>query len=174
DRPRRSANRRSNSRSGIPPVSSPRRSASAPGSSRKSRLTASSSSPLSRQNSAKLSQTEVVSTPPKSTRRPVWVPSARIGFAVMGDEAIGEAVVARCADEAVNGAPFYVMEFVEGPILRSRADAEGIFEESERAAIGERVVDTLVAIHAVDPDEVGLGELGRRQDYVARQLRRWQ
>jgi aminoglycoside phosphotransferase (APT) family kinase protein len=83
-------------------------------------------------------------------------------------------VVALCTDEAVNGAPFYVMEFVEGPILRSRADAEEIFEESARTAIGERVVDTLVAVHAVDPDEVGLGELGRKQDYVARQLRRWQ
>ena len=34
--------------------------------------------------------------------------------------------------------------------------------------------DTLVAIHAVDPDEVGLGELGKKQDYVARQLHRWQ
>jgi aminoglycoside phosphotransferase (APT) family kinase protein len=74
----------------------------------------------------------------------------------------------------VNGAPFYVMEFVEGPILRSRGDAEEHFaEESLRYAIGERVADTLVAIHAVDPDEVGLGDLGRKEDYVARQLHRW-
>jgi aminoglycoside phosphotransferase (APT) family kinase protein len=35
------------------------------------------------------------------------------------------------------------------------------------------VVDTLVAIHEVDPDAVGLGELGRKQDYVGRQLKRW-
>ena len=53
------------------------------------------------------------------------------------------------------------------------AEAEESFDEAERRAIGERVVDTLVAIHAVDPDQVGLGELGRKQDYVARQLRRW-
>jgi aminoglycoside phosphotransferase (APT) family kinase protein len=77
-----------------------------------------------------------------------------------------------CTDEAVNEAPFYVMEFVEGPILRLREDAEG-FDEAERRAIGERVVDTLVEIHAQVPDDVGLGELGKKEDYVARQLRRW-
>ncbi len=78
-----------------------------------------------------------------------------------------------CEDDAVNGAPFYVMGFVDGPVLRSRRETER-FGEDERRAIGERVVDTLVAIHAVDPDAVGLGELGKKQDYVARQLRRWQ
>jgi aminoglycoside phosphotransferase (APT) family kinase protein len=81
--------------------------------------------------------------------------------------------VGLCEDESVNDAPFYVMGFVEGPVLRSRAEAEGRFSEKERRAIGERVVDTLVAIHAVEPDAVGLGELGRKQDYVARQLHRW-
>ncbi len=79
-----------------------------------------------------------------------------------------------CEDESVNGAPFYVMEFVEGPILRGLAEADAFPDEDDRRAIGERVVDTLVEIHAVDPDAVGLGDLGRKEDYVARQLRRWQ
>jgi aminoglycoside phosphotransferase (APT) family kinase protein len=80
-----------------------------------------------------------------------------------------------CEDSDVNGAPFFVMDFVEGPILRSRAEAEAAFPEPEqREAIAERVVDALVAIHAVDPDDVGLGELGKKEDYVARQLHRWQ
>ncbi len=79
-----------------------------------------------------------------------------------------------CDDESVNGAPFYVMEFVEGPILRGLAEASAFPDEADRKAIGERVVDTLVEIHAVDPEAVGLGELGRKEDYVARQLRRWQ
>jgi aminoglycoside phosphotransferase (APT) family kinase protein len=83
-------------------------------------------------------------------------------------------VVGLCEDESVNGAPFYVMEFVEGPILRGLAEASAFPDEADRRAIGERVVDTLVAIHAVDPDAVGLGELGRKEDYVARQLHRWQ
>jgi aminoglycoside phosphotransferase (APT) family kinase protein len=83
-------------------------------------------------------------------------------------------VLGLCEDESVNEAPFYVMEFVEGPILRGLAEADAFPEESDRRAIGERVVDTLVEIHAVDPDAVGLGDLGRKEDYVARQLRRWQ
>jgi aminoglycoside phosphotransferase (APT) family kinase protein len=83
-------------------------------------------------------------------------------------------VAGLCQDESVNGAPFYVMDFVEGPILRGLAEADAFPERSDRRAIGERVVDTLVAIHAVDPDSVGLGDLGRKEDYVARQLHRWQ
>lgn len=77
-----------------------------------------------------------------------------------------------CTDESVNDAPFYVMDFIAGPILRLRADADE-FDEGERRAIGERVVDTLVEIHAQVPDEIGLGDLGKKEDYVARQLRRW-
>jgi len=79
-----------------------------------------------------------------------------------------------CEDESVNGAPFYVMEFVDGPILRTSAEVDAFPEEGQRRAIGERVADTLVEIHAVDPDAVGLGELGKKEDYVARQLHRWQ
>jgi aminoglycoside phosphotransferase (APT) family kinase protein len=83
-------------------------------------------------------------------------------------------VVGLCQDDAVNGAPFYVMAFVEGPILRGLAEAETFPAEADRRAIGERVADTLASIHAIDPDAVGLGDLGRKQDYVARQLHRWQ
>jgi aminoglycoside phosphotransferase (APT) family kinase protein len=83
-------------------------------------------------------------------------------------------VVGLCEDESVNGAPFYAMEFVEGPILRGLAEAAVFPDEGDRREIGERVADTLVAIHAVDPDAAGLGDLGRKEDYVSRQLRRWQ
>jgi aminoglycoside phosphotransferase (APT) family kinase protein len=83
-------------------------------------------------------------------------------------------VVGLCEDDEVNGAPFYVMEFVEGPVLRGLAEAAIFPDEADRRAIGERVADTLVAIHAVDPDAAGLGDLGRKEDYVARQLHRWQ
>jgi aminoglycoside phosphotransferase (APT) family kinase protein len=97
----------------------------------------------------------------------------RIISALQGTEVPVPPVVGLCDDDDVNGAPFYVMGFVEGPILRTRADAEEAFDEADRRAIGERVVDTLVAIHAVDVDEVGLGDLARKEDYVARQLHRW-
>ncbi len=69
--------------------------------------------------------------------------------------------------------PFYVMGWVEGPILRSKAEVDAFPEPADRRAIGERVVDTLIAIHDVDPDEVGLGGLAKKEDYVARQLHRW-
>jgi aminoglycoside phosphotransferase (APT) family kinase protein len=83
-------------------------------------------------------------------------------------------VAGLCEDEAVNGAPFYVMDFVRGPVLRGVAEAEASFpDEGDRREIGMRVADTLAAVHAVDPDAVGLGDLGRKEDYVARQLRRW-
>jgi aminoglycoside phosphotransferase (APT) family kinase protein len=97
----------------------------------------------------------------------------RIISALQGTPVPVPPVVGLCEDEAVNGAPFYVMEFVAGPILRTRQDAERAFEEAALRAIGERVVDTLVAIHDVDPDAVGLGDLGKKEDYVARQLHRW-
>jgi aminoglycoside phosphotransferase (APT) family kinase protein len=97
----------------------------------------------------------------------------KVVSALGGTEVPVAPVVGLCEDESVNGAPFYVMEFVEGPILRGLAEAEIFPDEGDRRAIGERVADTLVQIHAVDPDAVGLGDLGRKEDYVARQLHRW-
>ncbi len=77
-----------------------------------------------------------------------------------------------CDDEAVNGSPFYVMGYVEGLVLRDNRSAESITPEV-RAAAGRSLVDTLTKIHAVDPDAVGLGDLGRKDGYIARQLKRW-
>jgi aminoglycoside phosphotransferase (APT) family kinase protein len=98
----------------------------------------------------------------------------KVVSALGGTEVPVAPVVGLCEDESVNDAPFYVMEFVEGPILRGLAEAEIFPDEGDRRAIGERVADTLVQVHAVDPDAVGLGDLGRKEDYVARQLHRWQ
>jgi aminoglycoside phosphotransferase (APT) family kinase protein len=82
-------------------------------------------------------------------------------------------VLGFCEDEAVTGAPFYVMEFVEGPVLRSPDEAALFPEPEQRRNIGLRLVETMAEIHALDPDEVGLGDLGRRDGYVERQLKRW-
>ncbi len=81
--------------------------------------------------------------------------------------------LAYCDDPAVNGAPFYVMGFVDGLVLRDRETAEAELSESARAEAGASLVDTLAAIHAVDPSAVGLGDLGRHDGYIARQLKRW-
>jgi aminoglycoside phosphotransferase (APT) family kinase protein len=80
--------------------------------------------------------------------------------------------LAYCDDPEVNGAPFYVMGFVEGHVLRDPATAEQLDEDRRRTA-GESLIDVLADIHAVDPDAVGLGELGRKEGYIERQLRRW-
>ncbi len=78
-----------------------------------------------------------------------------------------------CQDPEVNGAPFYVMGFVDGVIARSNADVEKAFDEAARGRASTALVDTLVEIHRADPDEIGLGDLGRKEGYIPRQLKRW-
>lgn len=76
------------------------------------------------------------------------------------------------ADESVNGAPFYVMDFVDGRVIRSATDADAL-DEPARARAGRSLVEVLGAIHAVDVNSVGLGDLAKKDDYIARQLKRW-
>jgi aminoglycoside phosphotransferase (APT) family kinase protein len=77
-----------------------------------------------------------------------------------------------CTDDDVNGAPFYVMGFVDGIIARTADEAEALDADAKRTA-GLDLVDTLAEIHAVDPDAVGIGDLARKEGYIARQLKRW-
>jgi aminoglycoside phosphotransferase (APT) family kinase protein len=81
-------------------------------------------------------------------------------------------VVGLCTDDAVNGAPFYVMDFVDGRVLRDVASAEAL-TPAARGRAGQSLMEVLGRIHAIDPDAVGLGELGRKQNYLGRQLKRW-
>ena len=81
--------------------------------------------------------------------------------------------LATCTDPSVIGAPFYVMEHVEGVVLHSAVDAEAAFDEAARGRIGRDFVEVLARLHAVDPDAVGLGDLSRKEDYIARQLKTW-
>jgi aminoglycoside phosphotransferase (APT) family kinase protein len=77
-----------------------------------------------------------------------------------------------CSDVAVNGAPFYLMDFVDGAVLASIDDAEAYPEASRRRAADD-LIDVMGRLHAVDPDAVGLGTLGRKEGYLVRQLKRW-
>jgi aminoglycoside phosphotransferase (APT) family kinase protein len=80
-------------------------------------------------------------------------------------------VHALCEDDGVVGTPFYLMDHVQGRIFWD-PQLPGL-EPSERRAIYEEEVRVLAAIHAVDVDAVGLGEYGRRGEYVPRQVARW-
>jgi aminoglycoside phosphotransferase (APT) family kinase protein len=80
--------------------------------------------------------------------------------------------LALCTDESVNGAPFYVMGFVDGVVMDSPEKAAGIADE-QRVAASHHLIDVLADLHAVDVDAVGLGDLARREAYIERQLKRW-
>lgn len=77
-----------------------------------------------------------------------------------------------CTDVSVNEAPFYVMRFVEGTVFNGFEDAQS-FSATQRQGIADHVVEILANLHAVDIDAVGLGDLGRKEAYLARQLKRW-
>lgn len=77
-----------------------------------------------------------------------------------------------CTDVAVNGAPFFVMDFVSGMVPHDDEAAAAI-PAAERIALSLDVAEVLARLHKLDPDAVGLGDLGRKENYVARQLKRW-
>jgi aminoglycoside phosphotransferase (APT) family kinase protein len=78
-----------------------------------------------------------------------------------------------CTDVSVNGAPFYVMDFVDGHVVRTRELADELLTEPARANASRSLVETMAAIHAADLDATGLADLGRHDGYIARQLKRW-
>ncbi len=82
-------------------------------------------------------------------------------------------VHAVCEDTTVTGAPFVVLEFLDGLVLRDPAGVRKDLPEASRAAVGPALVDALAALHEVDPADAGLGGLAARRDHLERQLRRW-
>jgi len=81
--------------------------------------------------------------------------------------------LAFCEDADVIGAPFYVMEYVQGSVIRTRQDTTGLTPEQGRD-LSEALADMLAAIHGVDVAATGLASLGRGSGYLKRQLDRWQ
>jgi aminoglycoside phosphotransferase (APT) family kinase protein len=81
--------------------------------------------------------------------------------------------LAFCEDADVIGAPFYVMEYVPGAVIRTRQDTTGLTPGQGRD-LSEALADMLAAIHGVDVAATGLASLGRGSGYLKRQLDRWQ
>ena len=77
-----------------------------------------------------------------------------------------------CTDIEVNGAPFYVMGHVQGVVLDSPA-AGSTLEIAARETASSDLIEIMIKLHSIDPGHVGLGDLGKRDGYLVRQLRRW-
>ncbi|HEY3082784.1 MAG TPA: phosphotransferase family protein [Chloroflexota bacterium] len=95
----------------------------------------------------------------------------RVISALHGGPVPVPAPIAAGEDTAVIGAPFLLMEAVDGDAIRSELPAG--FRGDDRRSIGEQAVDALAALHRLDPVAVGLADLGPPDGYLARQLRRW-
>ncbi|HWD03666.1 MAG TPA: phosphotransferase family protein [Amycolatopsis sp.] len=97
----------------------------------------------------------------------------RIQLALSGRSRVRVAgPVAFCEDHAVIGAPFSVTEFVDGIVVRDVESGSALSETARRRA-GFALVDELVEVHRASPAVLGLSDLGRPEDYLRRQLRRW-
>jgi aminoglycoside phosphotransferase (APT) family kinase protein len=78
-----------------------------------------------------------------------------------------------CADPGVLGAPFQIIEYRAGLIIRDALPERLRGRDEAGAALSEALVDALVALHAVDPAGIGLETLGRPEGFLARTLEGW-
>ena len=76
-------------------------------------------------------------------------------------------------DDSVIGAPFQMVDFVPGRIVRHSADLEALGDEGVISACVDGLIKVLADLHALDPEAVGLGDFGKPTGYLERQVRRW-
>jgi aminoglycoside phosphotransferase (APT) family kinase protein len=118
----------------------------------------------------------VLRRPPLSNRLPTAHDMGREHrvMTALGDTPVPvPETLAMCTDEDVIGAPFYVMDRVAGHIVRD-VMPDGYAESADdRRAIGNGLIDVLADLHAVEPAAVGLGDYGKPDGYLERQIRRW-
>ncbi|MBV8786367.1 MAG: phosphotransferase family protein [Mycobacterium sp.] len=80
--------------------------------------------------------------------------------------------IALCEDDSVLGAPFQIVEFVAGQVVRRRAQLEALSHTVIGSCV-DSLVRVLVDLHSVDPEAVGLADFGKPSGYLERQVRRW-
>ncbi|MEP7024126.1 MAG: phosphotransferase family protein [Actinomycetota bacterium] len=97
----------------------------------------------------------------------------RVLTALTGTDIPVPGPAAFCADTEVIGAPFYLMQYVDGLVLRTREDGAQVSPDQARQ-LSEQLAAMMAAIHGVDLAAVGLEGFGRPEGYLARQLSRWQ
>ncbi len=98
----------------------------------------------------------------------------RVLSALAGTAVRAPRPVLMCEDTSVIGAPFYLMEHVDGVVIRNALPAAFEADVESRRAIGEELVDALAELHTVDWRAVGLEGFGKPSGYLERQLMRWQ
>ena len=81
--------------------------------------------------------------------------------------------IAFCEDTSVTGAWFYIMGCVQGSPLYNANDVHALVPEANRKVLANSFIDKLAALHNLNPDEIGLSNLGRKEGYVARQVKTW-
>ena len=97
----------------------------------------------------------------------------RVISALQGSDIPVPGAIALCDDPAIIGAPFYVMEHVDGHVVRDRLPDAWPDTPSTRRDMADALLDTLLALHAVVPDDAGLGDFGHPEGFLERQVRRW-
>lgn len=81
--------------------------------------------------------------------------------------------LAFCPGADVTGAHFYIMGHVEGQALHSSADTKNWVPKDKRVVLAESFMKVLAALHSLEPDALGLSELGKKENYIGRQLKTW-
>lgn len=76
-------------------------------------------------------------------------------------------------EESIMGAPFFLMEFVEGIVLRNKVPAALNFGEKEFRTLSENAINSLVELHSLELENSGLIQLGKPEGYVQRQVEGW-
>lgn len=76
-------------------------------------------------------------------------------------------------DDTVGGAPFQMVEFMPGQVVRSRAELDALGGAGVVNACVDSLIRVLVDLHDIDPESVGLGDFGKPTGYLERQVRRW-
>jgi aminoglycoside phosphotransferase (APT) family kinase protein len=92
--------------------------------------------------------------------------------AMQGTDVPAPTPLALCDDVTVTGAPFYVMDWVDGVVPADDRSAAQL-SPAARLRLTEDLADVLAALHALEPDAVGLAAWRRPGDYLQRQLHRW-
>tara|TARA_B100000900_G_scaffold11155_1_gene9184 strand:+ start:2474 stop:3523 length:1050 start_codon:yes stop_codon:yes gene_type:complete len=118
----------------------------------------------------------VIRRPPKGELLPKAHDMSREWALISSLGAIGFPVPAAygfCESNEVTGAWFYVMDHVEGRSLHNAQHTLDWVPEDRRTDLAYSLIDALADLHVLNPDDIGLGELGKKGGYVARQLNTW-